>query len=141
MMRGISIILAGLSLTVASPAMSCETSSGEATVLYFFRSECNACEKQLPEISKLHQMSGGEFKVFGISLDDAKTYERFVNSKQVSFPTIRYEEWECRGKFPPPENVPMIYYIDTDGKLRGRGIGWFSVDYMRDQVLPLAKKE
>ena len=136
-MRRILFTLVGILIT-AGLAWACTTCAKGPAVIAFFRSNCDACLKELPELNKLHALSDGQFKVIGVSLDeDKKLYASFVKSKKAAYPTISYSEWDGRDKLPVPKHVPMLYYTDKEGKLKGKGLGWFTAEYMRDQVIPL----
>ena len=140
MRKLIPFSLVGFLLT-AGIAWACTTCAKGPAVIAFFRSNCDACLKELPELNKLHALSDGKFKVIGVSVDeDVKLYEKFVKEKKASFPTVRYVHWPDKGTLPPPLNVPMLYYTDKDGKLKGKGLGWFTAEYMEAQVLPLVDK-
>lgn len=140
-MKRILFTLVGFLLLVGT-AWACTTCSKGPAVIAFFRSNCDACLKEMPELNKLHALSDGKFKVIGVSIDeDKKLYDKFVKSKKVAYPTTRYIEWEDRGKLPIPIHVPMLYYTDKEGKLIGKGLGWFTAEYMRDQIVPLVEEK
>ena len=130
-------------LLMAGLASAYTTSSHGPAVVAFYRAECDGCKAEMPELDKLYAMSEGgtRFKVYGVSLDSPKAHESFVKARKVAYPIIRYDEWDGKFKYPPPFQVPAIYYLTTNGKLAGKGVGWFTAEYMQDQVSPLINKK
>ena len=140
MIRRVALVLAGFLFITGSLAFACSTCVDGPAVISFFKAECNACLKEMPELDKLHAMSDGRFKVIGVSLDDQAAYEKFTKSGKVKYPTTRYADWESKDKYPSAKyakHIPSIIYVGKQGKVHGLAMGWFNAETMEEQIEPL----
>jgi peroxiredoxin len=86
----------------------------------FFKVSCPVCQFTFPFLERLHQRYGKTATFLGISQDDAKATNKFINEYGVTFPAALDEN----GKNYPASNaygltnVPTIFLIESDGKIK-----------------------
>ncbi len=98
-----------LNLTYPSPAQ---------TVLFFFSSDCPACEENLDFWKKLYQNhSSGRLRIFGATNSDRAETEEFVEKFQLAFPVIVVSDLSLLDKY-KVEAVPQTMLIDTSGTVQ-----------------------
>lgn len=90
----------------------------EVTVIEFFASWCEACQKEAPEIGKLaskYQKKGAQF--YGVSVDfDPSESKEFVKQHGIKYPVLWDHTQEAQIKF-DIEEVPATVVLDKAGKL------------------------
>ena len=99
-------------------------------VLAFFKVGCPVCQYAFPYLERLWQLHKTEAVTFvGISQDNAKDTESFVDKYGVTFPVAldnpaRYVVSNAYKL----TNVPSIYFIDRDGEIQVSSVGWSRKD-------------
>jgi cytochrome c biogenesis protein CcmG/thiol:disulfide interchange protein DsbE len=89
-------------------------------VAAFFKVSCPVCQFTFPFLERLHQRYGKAATFLGISQDDAKATNKFINEYGVTFPVALDES----GKNYPASNaygltnVPTVFLIEPDGTIK-----------------------
>jgi|SRR3990167_2338556 len=121
-------------LALSGLALSDSSNLPGPSVLYYFKSDCDACRRQGPEVEKLYaSLVGKGLTVLGVSLDDPETFSK-VNA---SYPIIRLDDWNGADAFGRPSHIPAIFYVDKSGKLIARAYGYFTAEYLEGSAKPL----
>jgi peroxiredoxin len=103
-------------------------------VAAFFKISCPVCQFTFPFLQRLYQRYGDESVTFlGISQDDAKATASFAREYGATFPMALDEKEKG---YPASNaygltNVPTIFLIDTDGKVRVSSMGFVKADLER----------
>jgi cytochrome c biogenesis protein CcmG, thiol:disulfide interchange protein DsbE len=89
-------------------------------VAAFFKVSCPVCQFTFPFLERLHHRYGKTATFLGISQDDAKATNKFINEYGVTFPVALDES----GKNYPASNaygltnVPTIFLIESDATIK-----------------------
>jgi peroxiredoxin len=100
-------------------------------VAAFFKISCPVCQFTFPFLQRLNQRYGDRGVTFlGISQDDARATADFGREYGVTFPMVLDETEEG---YPASNaygltNVPTIFLIDADGKVRVSSMGFVKAD-------------
>jgi peroxiredoxin len=100
-------------------------------VAAFFKISCPVCQFTFPFLERLFQSYGrDDVTILGISQDDAKATAGFAREYGVTF-AMALDEKEKN--YPASNaygltNVPTIFLIDTDGKVRVSSTGFVKAD-------------
>jgi peroxiredoxin len=89
-------------------------------VAAFFKISCPVCQFTFPFLERLHQRYGKTVIFLGISQDDAKATNKFINQYGVTFPVALDESGE---NYPASNaygltHVPTIFLIESDGTIK-----------------------
>jgi len=99
-------------------------------VAAFFKVSCPVCQFTFPFLERLHKRYGGDGVTFlGISQDDARETKGFAAEYGVTFPMLiddsdGYLVSNAYGL----TNVPTIFLIDTEGKVKVSSMGFDKKD-------------
>lgn len=99
-------------------------------VAAFFKISCPVCQFTFPFLERLHQRYGSASATFlGISQDDARATKAFASEYDVAFPMVLdddngYLVSNAYGL----TNVPTIFLIETDGKVKVSSMGFDKKD-------------
>jgi peroxiredoxin len=98
-------------------------------VTAFFKVSCPVCQFTFPFVERLHKLYGsGDVSVLGISQDDARATKSFASEYGVTLPLLLDEEGYPVSNAYGLTNVPTIFLIDTDGKVRVSSMGFDKKD-------------
>jgi len=100
-------------------------------VAAFFKISCPVCQFAFPFLQRLYQRYGDDGVTFlGISQDDAKATAGFAREYGATFPMVLDEKekgYRASNAY-GLTNVPTVFLIDTDGKLRVSSMGFVKAD-------------
>jgi len=98
-------------------------------VAAFFKVSCPVCQFTFPFLERLYKLYGsGDVSVLGISQDDARATKNFASEYGVTFPLLMDEEGYPVSNAYGLTNVPTIFLIDTDGKVKVSSMGFDKKD-------------
>ncbi len=101
--------------------------------LAFFKISCPVCQMAFPYFERLHQaFRGKNVQVIGISQDSAADTAAFAKEFGITFPialddTKKYPASNAYGL----TNVPTLFLISPDGKIKVSAVGWSRDDLHR----------
>jgi peroxiredoxin len=98
-------------------------------VVAFFKISCPVCQFTFPFLQRLHERYAGEgTTVIGISQDDARDTKEFNQEYGVTFPTLVDGEGYPASNAYGLTNVPTIFLIAPDGKVKVSCMGFSKGD-------------
>jgi peroxiredoxin len=94
-------------------------------VAAFFKISCPVCQFTFPFLERLHQRYGSGAATFlGISQDDARATKSFASEYSLTFPMVLDEDGYPVSNAYGLTNVPTIFLIETDGKVKVSSMGF-----------------
>jgi peroxiredoxin len=98
-------------------------------VAAFFKISCPVCQFTFPFLERLHQQYGSGGATFlGISQDDARATKSFASEYGVTFPVVLDEDGYPVSNAYGLTNVPTIFLIETDRKVKVSSMGFDKKD-------------
>lgn len=94
-------------------------------VAAFFKISCPVCQFTFPFLERLHKRYGsGDVSFLGVSQDDARDTKEFASEYDVTFPLLLDENGYPVSNAYGLTNVPTIFLIDPDGKIKVSSMGF-----------------
>lgn len=91
----------------------------------FFKISCPVCQFTFPFLERLNQQYGSGGATFlGISQDDTRATKSFATEYGVTFPVVLDEDGYAVSNVYGLTNVPTIFLIETDGKVKVSSMGF-----------------
>lgn len=105
---------------------------GKVVLLDFWASWCEPCQKELPELEKLHKtLADTGPVVLGVNLDkDRKNALQYVQRLGLTFRMWHDPQGKTAEAYDPPK-MPTSYVIDKTGIVRYINEGYHSPDDLR----------
>lgn len=105
---------------------------GRVVLLDFWASWCEPCQKELPELERLHKtLADTGPVVLGVNLDkDRKNALRYVQRLGLTFRMLHDPQGKTAEAYDPPK-MPTSYVIDKTGIVRYINEGYHSPDDLR----------
>ena len=101
-------------------------------VAAFFKISCPVCQFTFPFLERLHQRYRDDnVTILGVSQDDARSTKRFASEYGVTFPLLTDVDGYLVSNAYGLTNVPTIFLIDTDGKVKISSMGFDKEDLER----------
>jgi peroxiredoxin len=101
-------------------------------VAAFFKSSCPVCQFTFPFLERLYQRYRGDnVTILGISQDDTRTTKQFASEYGLTFPLLIDTDGYPVSNGYGLTNVPTIFLIDADGKVKVSSIGFDKKDLER----------
>jgi peroxiredoxin len=98
-------------------------------VAAFFKISCPVCQFTFPFLERLHKRYGSGGATFlGISQDDASSTREFASEYGVTFTMVRDEDGYPVSNAYGLTNVPTIFLIEPDGKVKVSSMGFDKKD-------------
>ncbi|HKW65161.1 MAG TPA: TlpA disulfide reductase family protein [Candidatus Acidoferrum sp.] len=98
-------------------------------VAAFFKISCPVCQFTFPFLERLHQRYGSGGTTFlGISQDDARATKSFASEYGATFPMVLDDNGYPVSNAYGLTNVPTIFLIETDGKVKVSSMGFDKKD-------------
>lgn len=97
------------------------------TVLFFWDSECGACQSAIPKLRKIYKNAefSDKMEVYAVNIEDKKDgWVEYVNNNEL--PWINVQDRYNDSKFRAYYNIystPVIYVLDDKKKIRAKRIG------------------
>jgi peroxiredoxin len=99
---------------------------GKVVLLNFWAAWCAGCVKEAPELVKLYDKYKSQgFEILAISMEtEAERYKvnQFVKEHKLNFPILYNENLD---KLYNVEGYPTNIFIDSEGKVKYRSLGYF----------------
>jgi peroxiredoxin len=94
-------------------------------VAAFFKISCPVCQFTFPFLERLHKRYGSsDVSFLGVSQDDARSTRNFASEYGVTFPLLLDEDGYPVSNGYGLTNVPTIFLIDSDGKVKVSSMGF-----------------
>jgi len=92
---------------------------GKAVLLAFFRTECPACQDEMPQIEPLYKKyRSKKFDIVGISVrEDADVVKAFARDKKLSFTVVLDDEGGLASAY-QVRFIPRLILLDKSGKIK-----------------------
>jgi peroxiredoxin len=98
-------------------------------VAAFFKISCPVCQFTFPFLERLYQRyRGHNVTILGISQDDARSTKQFASEYGLTFPLLTDADGYAVSNAYGLTNVPTIFLIDTDGKVKVSSMGFDKKD-------------
>src|SRR5271170_2645513 len=98
-------------------------------VVAFFKISCPVCQFTFPFVERLYKRYGSDGVTFlGVSQDDARATQRFVEDYGLTFPVLLDETGYPVSNGYGLTNVPTIFLIDSDASIRVTCTGFSRAD-------------
>jgi peroxiredoxin len=98
-------------------------------VLAFFKISCPVCQFTFPFLQRMFERFGnGNTSIIGVSQDDARSTKEFNQEYAVTFPTLIDDHGYAASNAYGLTNVPTIFMIEPDGKVKVSSMGFDKVD-------------
>jgi len=98
-------------------------------VAAFFKISCPVCQFTFPFLERLHERYGSDSATFvGISQDDARATKSFASEYGSTFPMVLDDNGYSVSNAYGITNVPTIFLIETDGKVKVSSSGFDKKD-------------
>ena len=98
-------------------------------VAAFFKVSCPVCQFTFPFLERLHKRYGSGGATFlGVSQDDARASKKFASEYGVTFPILLDEEGYPISNGYGITNVPTVFLIEPDGKVKVSSMGFDKKD-------------
>ncbi|WP_448518718.1 peroxiredoxin family protein [Rhodoflexus sp.] len=114
---------------------------GKVVMLYFWADWCPACKKEFPETQEYYQkLHGDNFELLAINVSQPReASEEFHRRFKATFPMLLDTEGKISKQY-GVEELPTNYFIDTEGKVARRIVGWVGEPQVRVMINQLSKK-
>jgi peroxiredoxin len=132
--------MAALTPGTTAPAISLKDSDGKTASLaerlqkgpvlaVFFKVSCPTCQFTFPFLERLYETYGGpKFTFLGISQDGAGDTREFMRELGIKFPVLIDERGYPASNQYGITNVPTLFLIAPDGKIKIRAVGFSKAD-------------
>lgn len=110
-------------------------------MLYFWADWCPACRKEFPETQAYYEkLKSDKFELLAVNVAQPReASEEFQRKYKASFPMLLDTDGKISKQY-GVEELPTNYFIDTEGKVARRIIGWIGEQQVRVMINQLSKK-
>jgi peroxiredoxin len=107
---------------------------GRLVVLNFWATWCTPCRTEMPEFQEIYQQYGPDLVILGINLEESPgEIQDFISQLGITYP-IPLDEDGLVSKLYKVIQLPNTFFIDRDGTIRGRHIGFLSSDQFKEYL-------
>jgi cytochrome c biogenesis protein CcmG/thiol:disulfide interchange protein DsbE len=111
-------------------------------IINFWASWCGPCRQEAPELIRLYEEYKGEVEIYAINLthsDDIPSVKQFVDEFGLEFPVLLDETGSVSNAYNVIA-IPTTYYIDRDGVVVSKTIGFASKTELETNFKKLVRK-
>ena len=95
----------------------------------FFKVSCPTCQFAFPFLERIHETYGdAKLSIWGISQDNARDTREFLKEYGVKFPALIDADGFAASNQYGLTNVPSIFWILPDGRIRITSVGFVRTD-------------
>ena len=103
---------------------------GKKVLVNFWATWCAPCLEEMPALQKSLQSYGDTVVILGVNkLEQAAVIGPFADQHQISFPLIANPTGDISDRY-GAKNIPVSYFINSDGTIGFRRIGLMPYDFM-----------
>ncbi len=107
---------------------------GKKVLLNFWATWCGPCQAEMPALERAHQQHGSDVTIIGVNKDeDVDTIRTFIKDVPVSFPLVLDPDSVITYGY-GVHNLPMSFFINTDGTINEVKLGGMDDDYIAQQL-------
>jgi len=107
---------------------------GRLVVLNFWATWCTPCRTEMPEFQEIYQRNEQDLVVLGINLEENPgDIQDFVSPLNITYPILLDKEGLVSRQYKVIQ-LPNTYFIDRQGILRIRHIGFLSSDQFQEYL-------
>ena len=108
---------------------------GRLVVLNFWATWCTPCRTEMPELQETFQQYEPDLVVLGINLEQSPAeIQDFIGQVNVTYPILLDKDGLVSKLFKVIQ-LPNTYFIDRDGIIRIRHIGYLSSDQIQKYLV------
>ena len=98
-------------------------------LINFWSTTCGYCRKEMPDLQKLSS-ENDDLVILAVDVMESKsTVEKFIKENSYTFPVLLDEDAKVASTY-LVSGFPTAYFIDKDGTLLGRKVGFMNYDQM-----------
>jgi len=107
---------------------------GKLVVLNFWATWCTPCRTEMPEFQEIYQQNEADLVVLGINLEQTSSdIQDFITQLSITYPILLDLDGKV-SKLYKVIQLPNTYFIDRQGILRIRHIGFLSSDQFQEYL-------
>lgn len=107
---------------------------GKKTLLNFWATWCAPCLAEMPDLQRVADVYGDAITILGINkLEQPDVIPPFAAELGISFPLIANPKGDISRRY-GANNIPITYFINTDGTIGHRKVGIMTYDFIKQQV-------
>lgn len=107
---------------------------GHKVLLNFWATWCAPCKEEMPELQRLANEYGDAVQVIGINkLELPEAIGPFARDMDISFTLVANPEGDISDRY-GAKNIPLTYFVNTDGSIGYVHIGVLTYDEAKAQV-------
>lgn len=128
-----------LKLLDGNKFVSLKTFKGKPLVINFWASWCPPCRQEAPTLSALARKYQRQVQFLGIIFQDTEPQVRaYIKEFNVPYPNAWDPKQEAANTY-GITGVPETYFIDSQGRLRGKWIGAINAETLESFLSQLSK--
>ncbi len=105
---------------------------GSKVVVNFWATWCAPCEEEMPDLQRLDERS--DVVVLGVNrLELPEVIIPFAQERNLTFTLIANPDGDIAERY-GAKNIPISYFINSDGTIGYRQLGIMTFDMMQEQV-------
>ena len=127
--------------------ISTEELKGKVVIVDFWGTWCPPCREEIPHFLKLKENYGADLEIVGVNFEHGGTEEEkkalvneFIAANGVTYPCVLAEE-SVQEQVPKIEGFPTTIFMDKDGTVRLKVVGYHSYDKLEAIVRELMGDE
>jgi len=122
--------------TMKGEKLSISDLKGKVVFVNFWATWCAPCRREIPDFIRFQKKYGGDnFTILGVSLDEQgfEVVEPYAKEMGINYPLV-VDNQNLGDKLGGIYAVPTTYFLDKQGNIAGRKIGYFPEDQMKKQI-------
>lgn len=122
--------------TMRGEELSISDLRGKVVFVNFWATWCAPCRREIPDFISFQKKYGGDnFTILGVSLDEQgfEVVEPYAKEMGINYPLV-VDNQNLGDKLGGIYAVPTTYFLDEEGNITGRKIGYFPEDQMKKQI-------
>ncbi|MCU0770704.1 MAG: redoxin domain-containing protein [Verrucomicrobia bacterium] len=109
---------------------------GRRVILDFWATWCPPCRREIPHFIQLSaEHSRDELLIIGISSEDEKTLQAFVDKEGIPYPVVSAHDLPA--PFDAIEAIPTTFFVDRNGRIQQVVVGYHDYEKLRELALAL----
>lgn len=118
---------------LAGAAVDTRDWRGKVVLLDYFGTRCPPCVKEFGHLQDLRSEYGDDVVMVGITSDEARKVERFVQQHEVTLPIWLDARGEVRDAY-RVQSIPALYILDGSGTVREHFVGLQTPETLREAL-------